>query len=317
MDQLYMLRAFVAAARHRSFSKAAVSLGVTTGSISKAIAKLEAALQVRLLHRTTRSVVLTEAAQPYFLSCCRLLEELDEANRRIVQERVVECGALRLAVHPTVAGAMLASLIGRYRRIAPNVNLIISAHDESVRLYDGKFDVAIVPPHLVEQSTVIRRTLSRSARGWVASPGYMGAHGAPKSIADLSNHVLLLGPKERKGGDESIDLLDSGRTVKMLPKSSMTADDMTLRTAAIEGMGIALLPESIVRADVASGSLLPVLPDCTLDDGDLEICLFYSHRELLPARLRTFIDFCIDFFRDEPAENAPVRLRRVPVLAVV
>ncbi|HVW50852.1 MAG TPA: LysR substrate-binding domain-containing protein [Trinickia sp.] len=311
-----MLRAFVAAARHRSFSKAAVSLGVTTGSISKAIAKLEAALQVRLLHRTTRSVVLTEVAQPYFLSCCRLLEELDEANRRIVQERTLESGALRLAVHPTVAGAMLARLIGRYRRIAPNVNLIISAHDESVRLYDGKFDVAILPPHLVEQSTVIRRTLSRSARRWVASPRYMGAHGTPKSIADLSNHVLLLGPQERKG-DEPIKLLDSGRTVKILPKSSMTADDMTLRTAAIEGMGIALLPESIVRADVASGLLLPVLPDCTLDDGDLEICLFYSHRELLPARLRTFIDFCIDFFRDEPAENAPVPLRRAPVLAVV
>ena len=77
MDQLYMLRAFVAAARHRSFSKAAASLGVSTSSVSKAIAKLETSIQTRVLHRTTRSVTLTEAAQPYYLSCCRLLEELD------------------------------------------------------------------------------------------------------------------------------------------------------------------------------------------------------------------------------------------------
>ena len=95
MDQLYMLRAFVSAAQHQSFSKAATSLGVTTGSISKAIAKLEASIQTRVLHRTTRSVTLTEEAQSYYLSCCRLLEELDEANRRIMREREVDSGKLR------------------------------------------------------------------------------------------------------------------------------------------------------------------------------------------------------------------------------
>ena len=80
MDQLYMLRAFVEAVQHKSFSKAATSLGLTTGSISNAITKLEAALQTRVLHRNTRSVILTEEAQAHYLSCCRLLEELEEAN---------------------------------------------------------------------------------------------------------------------------------------------------------------------------------------------------------------------------------------------
>ena len=87
MDQLYMLRAFVAVARYQSFSKAAESLNVTTGSVSKAIARLEGCIQTRVLLRTTRSVSLTEAAQPYYLSCCRLLEELDEANRRMRERR--------------------------------------------------------------------------------------------------------------------------------------------------------------------------------------------------------------------------------------
>src|ERR1700722_18374391 len=105
MDQLYMLRAFVAAAQNRSFSKAALSLGVTTGSISKTIARLEATIQTRVLHRTTRSVTLTEEAQPYYLSCCRIIDELDEANRRITQEREVDSGRLRLVVHPMLLSA--------------------------------------------------------------------------------------------------------------------------------------------------------------------------------------------------------------------
>lgn len=312
-----MLRAFVAAAQHRSFSKAAVLLGVTTGSISKAIAKLEATLHVRLLHRTTRSVALTEAAEPYFLSCCRLLEELDEANRRIARERALECGTLRLAIHPSVVGAMLARLVSQYRGVAPNVNLTIAMHDERMRLSDGRFDVAIMPPTLVEQQTVIRRTLLRSARRWVGSPGYLALHGTPQRIGDLSEHILLLDPSARQGADERIELIDAGRLVSLLPKSSVEGNDVALRVAAIEAMGIAMLPESMVRDDVASGTLVPVLPDCTLAGGDLEICLFYSHRELLPARFRTFIDFCIGFFRNEQAESVLLPLRRPPALALV
>src|SRR6185437_13133089 len=99
MDQLQMLRAFVAATQHRSFSKAAESLGVTTGAISKAISKLEELIQTRLLHRTTRSIMLTDAAQAYYQSCSRLIEELDEAHRRIMRQREIDSGRLRLAVH--------------------------------------------------------------------------------------------------------------------------------------------------------------------------------------------------------------------------
>ena len=113
MEQLYLLRAFVAAAQHRSFSRAADSLGVTTGSISKAIAKLETSLQTRLLHRTTRSVTLTEQAQAYYLTCRRLLEELDEANRRITQERDVDSGKLRLVVHPMLIGETFSTFLAR------------------------------------------------------------------------------------------------------------------------------------------------------------------------------------------------------------
>jgi DNA-binding transcriptional LysR family regulator len=297
MDQLYMLRAFVEAARHQSFSKAAVSLDVTTGSISKAIARLEASIQTRVLHRTTRSVSLTEAAQPYYLSCCRLLEELDEANRRITQERQVDSGRLRLVVHPMLVSETFSRLVSSYHAIAPNVKLMVSVHEGTANLYDGRFDMAILPPHLVEQSAVIRRTLSKSPRILVAAPGYLKQYGTPKAASDLASHFLLLDPGSRKKDTDFIDLLEDGKEVSVSPMSSMDGNEVLLRAAALTGTGIATLPEAMVREDIDMGHLAHILPQCSTSDSNVEICLFYLHRELLPARLRTFVDFCTEFFR--------------------
>jgi DNA-binding transcriptional LysR family regulator len=297
MDQLYMLRAFVAAARHRSFSKAGESLGVTTGSISKAIAKLEASVQTRLLHRTTRSVSVTEAAKEYYLTCCRLLEELDEANRRITQEREADRGVLRLAVHPMLVNSTLSRLLGDYRSIAPNVNLIVSAQEHTVSLLDGEFDMAILPPHLVEQSAVIRRTLWTSPYILVASRQYLEQYGTPASASELSHHFLLLDTELGRQESGFVDLTEAGKGVSVLPRSSMEGNEGMLRAAALTGAGIAILPEAVVREDLAAGDLEQVLPRCSTAGGGAEFCLFYSHRELLPARLRTFVDFCTEFFQ--------------------
>jgi DNA-binding transcriptional LysR family regulator len=299
MDQLYMLRAFVAAARHQSFSKAAASLGVTTGSISKAIVKLEASIQTRVLHRTTRSVSLTEAAQPYYLSCCRLLEDLDEANRRVKREREVDSGRLRLAVHPMLVSETFSRLMRDYHAAAPNVNLMVSVQDGTVNLYDGRFDIAILPPHLVEQTAVIRRTLSRSRRVLVATPSYLDQFGVPETASELANHFLLLAPSSRQKDSDMIDVLEDGRTVTIFPMSSMDGNEVLLRATALTGTGIAILPASMVREDIAEGYLTHVLPNCSTSEGTVEICLFYPHRELLPARLRTFVDFCVDFFAQQ------------------
>ncbi|MFM0271762.1 LysR family transcriptional regulator [Paraburkholderia aspalathi] len=304
MDQLYMLRTFVAVVQHRSFSKAAASLGVTTGSISKAITRLEASIQTRVLYRTTRTVSVTDAAQSYYLSCCRLLEELDEANRRIAQEREIDSGRLRLVVHPMLVSKTLSRLVSNYHAIAPNVNLMISVQERAVNLYDGHFDVAILPPHLVEQSAVIRRTLSTSSHIFVAAPGYLEQCGTPETASHLAAHFLLVDPASRQKGTNFIDLLENGKSVSVLPMSSMDGNEVLLRAAALTGTGIASLPEAMVREDIATGHLTHILPQCSTSESGVEICLFYSHRELLPARLRNFVDFCTEFFRSG-ARNIP------------
>ena len=300
MDQLYMLRAFVAVVQHRSFSKAAASLGVTTSSISKAIVKLEASIQTRILQRTTRSVSVTDAAQSYYLSCRRLLEELDEANRRITREREIDSGRLRLVVHPMLMSKTFARLVSNYHAIAPNVNLMVSVQEEPVNLYDGHLDMAILPPHLVDQSAVIRRTLFRSPHIFVAAPSYLEQCGTPEAASELVNHFLLLDPASRQQSTNFIDLLENGKTVSVLPMSSMNGNEVLLRAAALTGTGIATLPEAMVREDIAMGHLTHILPQCSTSESGVELCIFYLHRELLPVRLRTFVDFCTEFFRTVP-----------------
>ena len=297
MDQLYMLRTFVAVVEHRSFSKAALSLGVTTSSISKAINRLEADIQTRILHRTTRSVSVTETAQSYYLSCRRLLADLDEANRRVTREREIDSGNLRLVVHPMLMGKIFSRLVSDYHAIAPNVTLMVSVRDEAVNMYDGRFDMAILPSHLVEQSAVIRRTLFRSPRIFVAAPGYLEQRGTPEFASELTNHFLLLDPASSQKNTSSIDLLENGNTVSVLPMSTMNGNEVLLRAAALTETGIAILPEAMVREDIAMGHLTQILPRCSMSADGIELCLFYSHRELLPARLRTFVDFCTGFFR--------------------
>ncbi len=311
MDQLYMLRAFVAAARYQSFSKAAESLNVTTGSVSKAIARLEECVQTRVLLRTTRSVSLTDAAQSYYLICCRLLDELDEANRRIALEHEVNGGKLRLVVHPMLVNGAFSRLVRRYRAIAPHVSLMVFVQDHATNLFDGRFDIAILPPQLVEQSTVIRRTLSRAPRILVAASAYLEQYGAPQSAADLANHFLLIDPETRRKGGEFIVLHEGGRNVSISPMSSMEGNEVLLRAAALDGTGIATLPETMVRDDIDMGDLVHVLPECTAPDSTVEICLFYAHRELIPARLRMFVDFCTEFFR-APAKAGAGDVIRLP-----
>jgi DNA-binding transcriptional LysR family regulator len=297
MDQFYMLRAFIETAKHRSFTKASEVLGVTPGAISKAIARLESDVHARLFHRTTRSLTLTEEAQSYYSTCCRLLDELNEANRRIMHEKETNGGKLRLVVHPTLVGDTLSRFVSAYRALAPTVSLSISVQERLVSLHDGNVDMAILPSHLIEQATVIRRTLTTTSRVLVASPDYLRKHGTPKRAAELAKHFLLLSRQTVRQEGNAIELLEDGEQVNVTPMSSLEGDEAVLRAAALGGAGIAVLPAAMIREELDTGELLEILPGCSTLEEDVEMCLFYPHREFLPLRLRTFADFCVEFFQ--------------------
>jgi DNA-binding transcriptional LysR family regulator len=182
---------------------------------------------------------------------------------------------------------------------------MVSVQEDALNLFDGRFDMAILPPESIDQTAVIRRTLWKSSRVMVASPSYLDRYGTPAHAAALSGHFLLLEPTARQNGTNFIDLIERGQRVSVLPMSSMDGDQALLRAAALTGTGIAALPQTMVREDILLGRLVPVLQGCTTSEAEDEVCLFYSHRELLPARFRTFVDFCTEFFRaDHNARNS-------------
>jgi DNA-binding transcriptional LysR family regulator len=158
--------------------------------------------------------------------------------------------------------------------------------------------MAIVPATLVDQQGVIRRTLYRSASVLVASPDYLDKWGTPQRLADLDAHYLLIHSDLRQNGSNSVNLFEDERAASVAPMSSIDADEVSLRAAALAGLGIATLPEAMLHEDLSMGTLVPVLPRCSARNPAGEICLFYSDRELLPVRSRTFVDFCVDFFRE-------------------
>ena len=301
MDQFFKFRAFVLVAEKQSFSKAADALGVTTGAVSRTILKLEEEVHIRLIHRTTRSVALTDEAKSYYETCCRMLEEMDEANRRITQAREGECGKLNLVVHPALAGLMFARFVGSYRDLAPKVNLNVRVQNSVCNLNDGRFDVAILPSRLVEQPTVIRRDLLTSPAALVASPEYLDRCGAPARASALETRFLLLSQDGSRSESRAIEMLEDRKRVKVVATSRMNGDELHVRASALDGVGIAVLPQAMVRDDIQSGSLVHVLPSCMVLSNEIELCLFYAHRELLSARLRTFVNFCMEFFRAESA----------------
>jgi DNA-binding transcriptional LysR family regulator len=215
----------------------------------------------------------------------------------VTQAREIDSGKLRLIVHPMLMSETFSRLVQGYHAIAPNVSLIVSVQDGAANLYDGRFDMAILPPHLVEQSAVIRRTLSKSPRIFVAAPAYLEQYGKPQVAAELAHHFLLLDADSRKKGAGVINLLERGTRVSVSAMSSIEGNEILLRAAALTGTGIAALPQTMVREDIDARRLTHILPQCTTSESKAEICLFYSHRELLPARFRAFVDFCTEFFR--------------------
>ncbi len=315
MDQLTMLRTFVTVVRRRSFSKAARDLGVSVGSVSRAISELESRVQTRLLHRTTRVVALTEDAKTYFLSCAQLLDELDEANRTITDKRWGRTGEIRLVAHSMTVPDMLPRLIEAHRIDTPDVRLRIIINDGTVNLLEGRFDMAILPPDMVDQGSVIRRTLICSRRILVASPSYLAVAPSIRSAADLAAQSLLLSVDHHEHSNRMLEMKEGDRRVAIPANALIEGDDMSLRACALAGLGIARVPEETVSTDLAAGRLQRVLPHCELTDDGVELCLFYPDREFISARCRALVDLCVSLFRRDHVER-PALVQYEPELRV-
>lgn len=292
MDQLQSMRVFIKVADLGSFARAAAHLDMSNAVVTRHVADLESRLGTRLMHRTTRSLSLTEAGHVYLERAKLILDELEDAEQ-LVSERTHEpVGTLRV-VAPVVfgmhnLGAVLRSFTEQYPRVTPDVVLV----DRYVDLVEEGFDVGIAIAETIRSASVVSRRLTTGCLVVCASPEYLEKHDVLDSPASLAHQPCVT------LSTMSDDYIFSGPDgeVKVRPKSVMVANNSEmLRQFALQGVGAAILPSYLVGEDLARGALVRLLPDYFLPPMDVNVV--YPSRRHMPAKLRAFIDHLVDYFR--------------------
>ena len=282
------VEAFLAVANRRNFRRAAADLGVTPSAVSQAVRALEARMGVALFVRTTRSVGLTEAGQRFLDRAGPAFEELvaaGEAARDVGQRPT---GLLRLSVPRSVVPLILEPVIASFCRAYPEIELEIAASNEMVDLATGGFDAGIRFGQFIAADMVAVRLTPPFSFVVVASPDYLARHGRPERVEDLRHHACLR-IRRSNGAIAPWSFLDGNETVEALVSGPLIAHDYpTLLGAAMQGVGLAQVPQPVAREPIAEGNLVSVLDGiAAMTPG---IFLYHPGKRQILPKLRAFID---------------------------
>ncbi len=288
---------FVKVVEHGGFTQAGRALNMPKSKLSRRIAALEAAHNVRLLQRTTRHFSVTATGQEFYERCQGVLVEAEAAREVMQRVHAEPQGVIRMSCPTALLDYRIGDLVARFMAVHPKIQVHLDATNRRVDVLGEGLDLALrvrFPP--LENVDLAMRVLSGSPQRLVASPGLLASHATPAgpaALADLPSldwgpvreHAWqLLGP----GGAEAL--------VRHRPR--YITDDMTaLRQAALHGTGIVHLPEMVVEADLRQGLLVDVLPGWAPKGGIIH-AVFPTRRGLLPG-IRLLIDFLAEHIRKE------------------
>ncbi|MEA2780063.1 MAG: hypothetical protein QOK29_1607 [Rhodospirillaceae bacterium] len=303
MQDLNDLYYFVQVVEHGGFAAAARALGVPKSKLSRRLAMLEERLGARLIQRSTRRFSVTEIGQVYHQRCVAMVLEAESAQEAIDRTRAEPQGLVRVSC-PVVLmqSRRVASIVSRFLIDHPRVRIHIEATNRRVDVIAEGFDIAIrVRPPPLEDTGLVARVLEEQGSIWVTSPTLLRLRGHPREPADLARFDSL--DIFRPGGDHTWRLIGPDGVINsVVHRPRLVTDEMmTLRQAAIDGVGIVLLPKYLVDDDIARGDLEVVLPQWTSLSGVVH-AVFPSRRGLLPA-VRKLIDvLAAKFVEQAPAD---------------
>lgn len=282
------VEAFLCVARHRSFRRAAADLGVTPSAISQAVRSLEARVGAALFIRTTRSVGLTEAGERFLSRAGPAFEELVAAGQVARNLGQRPAGMLRLAVPRAVVPILLEPLIASFCKAYPEVEVEIAASEELVDIAAEGFDAGIRLGQFIAADMVAVRLTRPFPLVVVGSPDYLQRRQRPLRIDDLRQHACLR-MRRSNGSIAPWSFTHGNKTVEANVAGPFIANDFpTLHGAAIEGVGLAQMPEPVAAGALTAGKLVQMLePFAPMAPG---VFLYYPDRRLMMPKLRAFID---------------------------
>jgi DNA-binding transcriptional LysR family regulator len=303
VDRLASMRVFVKVVESSGFAGAAAKLGATPSMVTKHVNRLEAHLGVRLLNRTTRRVSLTEAGSAYYERCVALLGELDETEALVGRHGAEPHGTLRLTAPSDFAGLHLGKPVAAFMERYPEVAVDLACSNRVVDLVEEGFDAGIrVAPRL--EGNFVARRVAASRLVVCASPGYLRAHGTPRTPGDLAQHACVCFSEPAPMVELRYTLRGKTGTVR-LRERLRTNQSMVLLQATLDGRGVCLMPTFLAGAALKGRRLRRVLPDA--DFGTAGVHVVYPHRKFLLAKVRAFTEFLVDWFGGEPHADPFVR----------
>lgn len=289
------LEVFVAVAECEGFSAAARRLAVSKAMVSVAIGRLESRLRVRLLHRTTRKLSLTEAGTAMLPHAQRSILAARDAAEAATLGLTSPRGVLRINAPMSFGVAHVAPALGAFTQAYPEIRVDLALDDRVVDLVQGASDLAIRVGTLADSALVAQR-LARSTNVLVASPAYLARHGEPRSPVELGEHAALLYALSPTGA--RWELARGSRTTTVRMDARLQANSsLALHHAVREGLGIARMPMFIVGPDLAAKRLKRVLADWSFVDQG--IYAVTATRDA-PRKTRAFIDFFKDWIGEPP-----------------
>lgn len=298
MKDLESMVAFARVVETKSFSAAAIRLGLSKSLVSKLITKLEKSLGARLLNRTTRNMSVTEAGAILYAHCARIIEELEHAKLAVNRLQEQPRGILKISASVAFGTLHIAPALPEFLANFPEVTIDMNITDRFVDLADEGYDLAVRITENPGQNLVARR-LAPVRRAICATPEYFARRGIPQTPADLVDHNCLTythaNPQGRwdfLGPDGEISIASSGNL--------RLNDDEALSQAVLGGLGVAILPTFIIGKEIRAGKLRSVLPEFTLLV-ERQIYAVYLPNRHLSAKVRTFIDFLLHRFGPEPS----------------
>ena len=294
MDRFLEMRTFVHVVDTGSFVGAAEPLDMSKAAVSRYVADLEARLGVRLLHRTTRRLSLTEDGEVFYLRCKELLGGLDAAEAEVTARSGDAVGQLRVNAPVSFGILYLAPVWAAFKARHPQVSFDVTLSDRVVDIVDEGFDLAIRITQL-QNSSLISRRLASTRMVLCASPTYLARQGTPVHPSELVQHHILAYSYWSSRDEWAFDGPDGVVVVKTTPCLRSNNGD-TCRAVALAHEGIILQPSFMVGADLAAGTLVELCPGYrALEMG---IHAVYSSRKHVAPKVRLLIDFLVEHFAE-------------------
>jgi DNA-binding transcriptional LysR family regulator len=283
------LRVLAAIVDGGSFVRAGEALEMSQSGVSRAIARLESRLNIRLFDRTTRKVSLTDEGRRFYTQVHPLLAGLEDAVTSAGEGAVAVRGKLRVNIDPLLARLLLGPKLGAFLKHYPELELDLFARDQIGDMVGDGIDLAIRLGQ-PQTSSLIARKLMDTRVLTVATPAYLRKHGTPRKPADLERHTCIHFRNPATGRPFDWEFHRGGKVTVVHPHSQMTLNDAgTMESVLLSGYGLAQVIDIAVEPLLRSGALLPVLG--AWPDERFPLYALYPSRQHQPAKTRAFLEF--------------------------